>query len=349
MPTTPLRATHEALGARFTEFGGWEMPLQYTGVLAEHMAVRTSAGVFDVTHLGRFEVTGPAATDTVRALLCNDVARIEPGRAQYTMALNDQGGIEDDIIVWRLEADRYWVMPNGTNYHEILGRFVAAGEGSLTVDAVQDDTVLIAVQGPDAPEIVAAVIGDVPGRFRCIESEFGDSPMWMAGTGYTGERGVEIAVPIARGEWLLTALVEAGATPCGLGARDTLRLEMGYPLWGQDIDPTTTPLEAGLGWVVSWEHEFSGKSALESQRTRGISRELIGFTTGGRRVPRHGYALRAGESTGVVSSGNFSPVLERGIGMGYLTPPAPADVVLELDVRGTWTPVERIDPPFIER
>ncbi len=349
MPETPLRSMHESLGARFTTFGGWEMPLQYTGVIAEHMAVRDAVGIFDVTHLGRFEVSGPGATAAVRSLLCNDIAKVGAGRAQYTMALNDAGGVEDDIIVWRLDDDRYWVMPNGTNYHEILGRFVAEGEGSLEVDPVQDDTVLFAVQGPEAPALIETVIGDGIGRFRCRESGYGGGPMWIAGTGYTGERGAELAFPTGAGEEVFRAFVDAGATPCGLGARDTLRLEMGYPLWGQDLDSSTTPLEAGLGWVVAWDHDFVGKPALERQRIDVIAKQLVGFVMESRRVPRPGYRLRCGDAKGTVASGTFSPVLERGIGMGYLSPPPSDDAPLEVEVRDEWTITERATPPFIER
>ncbi len=349
MPQTPLRALHENLGARFTGFGGWDMPLQYEGVIAEHMAVRESVGIFDVTHLGRFEVAGPAATVAMRWLLCNDIASVGAGRAQYTMSLNDAGGVEDDIIVWKLGDDRYWVMPNGTNYHEILRRFVTAADGAIDVSPIQDDTVLLAVQGPDAPQLLESVFGEAPGRFRCFETHFDGTPLWMAGTGYTGERGAEIAVPGELGEAVFRALLGAGAAPCGLGARDTLRLEMGYPLWGQDLDSTTTPLEAGLGWVVAWDHEFVGREALLAQREQGIPRSLVAFTTGSRRVPRHGYRLRCGPAVGEVASGNFSPVLETGIGMGYLHPRPGDSEPLELEVRGSWVPVERVTPPFIDR
>lgn len=349
MPTTPLRDRHETLGARFTDFAGWEMPLSYEGVVSEHMAVRRSAGVFDVSHLGRFAVTGDADVAVARALLCNDLANAAPGRAQYTMALNDRGGVEDDIIVWRLEDDAYWVLPNGTNYHEIVGRFLAEGEGAVSIDTVQDDTVLLAVQGPDSPTIVEQVVGVVPGRFRVEYGEYEGASMWIAGTGYTGERGFEIAVPTGRGARLLEGLLDAGAVPCGLGARDTLRLEMGYPLWGQDLGPDITPLEAGLDWVIRWDHEFVGRAALQAQQGEGVGRSLTGFVMGDRRPPRGGYALRSGESTGSVVSGNFSPILERGIGMGFMSPPVAAGDPIEVEVRGNWEPAVVVEPPFIER
>jgi aminomethyltransferase len=347
MPDTPLRAEHETLGARFTDFGGWEMPLQYHGIIAEHMAVRQSVGVFDVTHLGRFRLTGVGATAAIRNELCNDIDKIKPGRAQYTMALNDAGGVVDDIIIWRFAEDDYWVMPNGVKFDELLGRFSAAP--GVEAVPVRPDTVLFAVQGPDSAEVLDSVIGIVPGRFRVATGEFADGPMWVAGTGYTGERGAEVAVPNANGGLLLSALLDAGAVPAGLGSRDTLRLEMGYPLWGQDLDEQTSPLEAGLGWVVDWDHEFVGRDALAAQRSDGLAKQLVAFRTTDRRPPRHGYALRSGTAVGEVASGNFSPVLEVGIGMGYMTPPIADGALLELEVRGNWQSVERVDPPFLDR
>lgn len=347
MPTTPLRAAHEALGARFTDFGGWEMPLSYAGVIAEHRAVRERVGVFDVSHLGRFRLHGAGAADAIRHQLCNDIARIGPGRAQYTMALNDTAGVVDDIIVWRFAEDDFWVMPNGVNFDQLLERF--RSEPGPEPEPVRSDTALLAVQGPDSAKALEAAVGVVPGRFRVATGVFAGGPLWIAGTGYTGERGAEVAVPAAQAEPLLEAVLAAGAVPCGLGARDTLRLEMGYPLWGQDLDETTSPLEANLGWVVDWDHEFVGRTALEHQRERGMAKRLVAFRTGDRRPPRHGYRLRAGEAEGVVASGNFSPVLGVGIGMGYLVPPPQQGAPLELEVRGNWTAVTPAEPPFIPR
>jgi aminomethyltransferase len=349
MPTTPLRAVHADAGARFTDFGGWEMPLQYEGVIAEHMAVRTGVGVFDVSHLGRFEVAGPGAVEVTRRLLCNDIGRIQPGRAQYTMALNHAGGVEDDIIVWWIEPERLWLLPNGVNFDEIMNRFREAATSAIEITPLRDATALLAVQGPGAPALVESVLGTAPGRFRVLTGEFAGEPFVAAGTGYTGERGAEIAVPASAAAKLWNTILVGGATPCGLGARDTLRLEMGFALWGQDLDETTTPLEAGLGWVVNWDHEFVGRDALLGQKECGPGRELVGFKTEGRRIARHGYPMRAGQSTGTVASGNFSPVLQRGIGLGYMSPPPDPDAPLEIDIRGEWRRVERATPPFIER
>lgn len=344
---SPLHDVHARLGARFVDFGGWEMPVQYDGVLAEHEQVRTGVGVFDVSHLGRFTFSGAGATEVLRSQLCNDIARIEPGRAQYTMALNDSGGVEDDIIVLRMGEDDYWVLPNGANYDGILARF--DGQEGMSAVSQRESTVMLAVQGPNAAETLSAAIGTVPGRFRVETTEFAGEAIVVAGTGYTGERGAELIAPISVGERLLDALLEAGAVPCGLGARDTLRLEMGYPLWGQDLDADTTPLEADLGWVVDWDHEFVGKGALEAQRDGGVPKLLVGFTTEGRRFARHGYAARAGSSSGVVASGNFSPTLGHGIGMAFLSPPPAEDDTIEVEIRDTWHEGQRAKPPFIER
>jgi aminomethyltransferase len=325
------------------------MPLQYEGVVAEHQAVRNGVGVFDVTHLGRFQVSGPGAVKLVLRQLCNDLRKISPGRAQYTMALNQAGGVEDDIIVWWLTEDDLWVMPNGVNSDEIVERFLTEGGDQVVVSSVRESTVLLAVQGPDAAALLEATIGVMPGRFRVVSGTYRGTSFTAAGTGYTGERGAEVALPADAAAALLDELLEGGALPCGLGARDTLRLEMGYPLWGQDLDETTTPLEAGLGWVVGWDHDFVGRQALEQQRATGLARQLVAFDTGSRRIARHGFPIRAGEARGVVTSGNFSPVLGLGIGIGYLSPPPAEDAGLEVDIRGTWVPVNQRDTPFIER
>jgi aminomethyltransferase len=323
------------------------MPVQYEGVIAEHTAVRTGVGVFDVSHLGRFLVHGSGATDLVRRQLCNDVDKIGPGRAQYSMALNDAGGVVDDVIVWRLDDDRYWVMPNGTNFDDILERFAAEATAATEVRALRDETALLAVQGPGSPRVIEEVLGTMPGRFRVAVGEYGDSWCIAAGTGYTGERGAEIALPAAAGGDLMHALLAAGAVPCGLGARDTLRLEMGYPLWGRDLDEDTTPLEAGLGWVIAWDHDFVGREALIEQREQGIDRAMVALATSGRAIPRHGYAVRSGDSIGEVTSGNFSPTLGHGIALAYLSPPLVASAEAEVEIRGEWVPATVETLPFI--
>lgn len=339
---SPLHEIHERLGARFVDFGGWEMPVQYSSVLAEHRAVRATSGFFDVSHLGRFRTNGPAARASIRRLLCNDIDLIEPGRTQYSMMLNDAGGVIDDLIVWRWSADEFWVLPNAANHERVMTAFVDDG---APVEDLRRSTVTLAVQGPNAPDVIASILGEGLRRFRTATSRFAGATIWAAGTGYTGERGGELVVDNAQGLRLVDMLLEAGVTPCGLGARDTLRLEAGLPLWGQDLDEATSPLEAGLDFAVAWDHEFRGRDALEAHRSIGLEKRMVAFRTEGRQIPRHGHALRTTRSDGIVTSGNFSPMLERGIGLGYLTPPD-EEGPLQVEMRGEWIDVERTTMPF---
>ena len=359
MPASPLDHVHRELEARFVDFAGWNMPVQYEGVLAEHKAVRTGAGIFDVSHLGRVQLTGPGSTELLTNVLCNDIQKASVGRAQYTMLLTPQGGVVDDIIVWRLAEEDYIVMPNGVNVDDVGGVLKAEAPSDVVIVARREETALLAVQGPRAPELLETVLGWKPKRFGVGEASFGGESFPVAGTGYTGEPGGELMVPTAISEDCFRALLEAGATPCGLGSRDTLRLEMGYPLWGQDLDERTSPLEAGLEWVVDWDHDFIGKKSLSKQKKKGLEKTQVGFVMNGRQIPRAGYALRAGPSTGLVTSGNFSPVLEVGIGLGYLSPPpvfhrysqieGDPEPPLEVEVRGEWLRVTMKSPPFIKR
>lgn len=343
--TSPLAAWHAAHGARFVDFGGWEMPLHYGSTIAEHRAVRTSVGFFDVSHLGRIAVDGSGSTDALRRLLCNDVARIEPGRTQYTMLLDEEGGVLDDIVVWRWEEERYWVLPNAANHDLVLSAIGDAGGAPVDL---REGTAMIAVQGPDAPAVLDDLLGAAPRRFRTATGRWNGADVPLAGTGYTGERGGELVVPPDIGRSLAEALAGSGATPCGLGARDTLRLEAGLPLWGNELGPGTTPVEAGLGWVVSLEdpaRSFPGRDAVAAQLASGAPRRLVGFRLPDRRVPRHGYRMRADGGEGVVTSGNFSPVLGVGIGLGYL--PSSAAGPLEVEIRGVWVPADEVSLPFV--
>lgn len=346
MNRSPLHEVHESLGARFVDFGGWEMPVQYESVLAEHRSVRESAGFFDVTHLGRFELTGSGAHDAVRRLLCNDIDRVAPGRCQYTMILDETGGIIDDMIVWWWEDDRYWVLPNAANHQRVMAMF--SSEPETVVADLQRSTVMLAVQGPDAPEMIENVLGSKPGRFRNTAIEWGGTVVSMAGTGYTGEAGGEICVDPSVAAELTEALVGAGVTPCGLGARDTLRLEAGFALWGEDIDETTTPLEAGLDFAVSLDHDFVGRERLVFQKENGVDRKLVGFILEERGIPRHGYRVRtSGGGEGVVTSGNMSPMLERGVGMAYVSPPPDQESEsVEVEIRNRWVAGRWGKPPF---
>ena len=343
MSRSPLHELHARLGARFVDFGGWEMPVRYQSVLAEHRAVRSSAGFFDVTHLGRFHLTGPGSTDALRGLLCNDLFKIAPGRTQYTLMLNDAGGIIDDLIVWWWGEDDYWVLPNAANHDRVMAAF--ASEPGCDVADLRASNVMIALQGPDAPAVFGTLLGEAPGRFRTARAEFAGGKVSMAGTGYTGENGGELCLSTEVGLQLVEALIGAGVVACGLGARDTLRLEAGLPLWGEDIDETTSPVEAGLGFAVSLDHEFVGKDVVARQLHDGPERVLKGFVLDDRGIPRHGYALRTANGTGTVTSGNLSPVLDRGIGMGYVSPP-PQDIGIEVEIRERWVPGRFANPPF---
>jgi aminomethyltransferase len=345
MNRSPLHEANAELGARFVDFGGWEMPVQYDSVLAEHRAVRSDAGFFDVTHLGRFELTGEGAHAAIRRLLCNDIDRVEPGRCQYTMILNEDGGIIDDMIVWWWAPDRFWVLPNAVNQQRVMEAFAA--EPGCEVADLQVGTVMIALQGPRAPEVFESVLGSSLKRFRCAVVDWKGSAVSVAGTGYTGEPGGEIVTDPETGRKLVQALVENEVVPCGLGARDTLRLESGFALWGEDIDETTTPLEAGLGFAVSLDHEFVGKVVLAAQKANGVDRSLRGFILKGRGIPRHGYPARAsGGGVGEVTSGNMSPMLETGIGMAYVSPPPMEGETIEVEIRNRWVEGRLAKPPF---
>ena len=342
--TSPLDAVHRALGAKLVEFGGWDMPIQYpTGTLAEHRACRTAAAAFDVSHLGTVRVEGPGALDRLQAALTNDLGKIGPGRAQYTHLLDEaDASVLDDIIVWWVGEDRFDVMPNASNTSRVVG---AIGGTDVTASRA-----IIAVQGPEARARLATVAPEAAevGRFRVAEVDVLGVPCVVAGTGYTGEDGVELAVPAASAPAVWEAVTGAGVTPAGLGARDTLRLEAGLPLHGHELGPGITPLQAGLGWVVSWDKgPFRGREALAAERERGIARRLRGLTVEGRRPPRAGQpVLRDGKVVGEVTSGNFSPTLGCGIALAFVPPDVSVGDAVEIDVRGTAVPATVVKPPF---
>jgi aminomethyltransferase len=328
-------------------FGGWEMPLSYPGgTLAEHLACRESAVAFDVSHLGTVRVEGPGAFRRLNEVLTNDLGRIGPGQAQYTHLLDEvDGSVVDDIIVWWRAGDRFDVMPNAAN----TSRVVEAVGG----DDVTATRALVAVQGPEARARLGTVSQAAAGvrRFAVAEVEWNGVPCVVAGTGYTGEDGIEWSVPAEAAPQLWEALLGAGLRPAGLGARDTLRLEAGLPLHGHELGPGVTPLQAGLGWVVAWDKgPFRGRPALEAERERGLHRRLRGLVVEGRQPPRQGYSvLVGGKPAGTVTSGNFSPVLGRGIALAFLPPDvAPGDHV-EVEIRERRVPAEVVKPPFVRR
>lgn len=346
---SPLDAEHRRLGAKMVPFGGWEMPLQYpTGTLAEHRACRTECSVFDVSHLGTVRVEGPDALDRLQRSFSNDLSKIGPGRSQYTHLLDDDGSVIDDIIVWWLPddgsgVDRFDVVPNASNTSGVIAAI--GGEDVTSTRAV------LAIQGPKSRRVLADVApaaADVA-RHQVRRVDWRDVTCTVAGTGYTGEDGVEIAVPASAAVDLWHAIVDAGATPSGLGARDTLRLEAGLPLHGHELGAGITPLQAGLGWVVAWDKpRFRGRDALIAERERGVTRRLVGIVMPGRRPAREGSIVSIGETeVGVVTSGNFSPTLEHGIALAFVRPDVEIGTAVSIDVRGTWIDGEITSTRFL--
>jgi aminomethyltransferase len=341
-----LYDAHVKLGAKIVPFGGWEMPLQYgSGTVAEHLACRRDAVVFDVSHLGTVRCDGAGMFDALQSTLTNDLRKVAPGRAQYTHLLNDNGFVVDDIIVWWVGEDEFDVMPNASNTSGVT-------EALPGVDVTADRCVL-AVQGPNARAKVAAVderFAEV-GRFRVTRFDYDGVEVRVAGTGYTGEEGLEIAVPNVAAEGLLQQIVDADISPAGLGARDTLRLEAALPLYGHELSLSSTTLEARLGWVLGWDKEtFRGRAAVERERERGPEKLMTGLIVEGRQPLRDGgEVVLDGEFVGTLTSGNYSPVLERGIGLGMLVgepePGTPVAVALRgREIAATVTPL-----PFVRK
>jgi aminomethyltransferase len=336
---------HVELGAKIVPFGGWEMPLQYaTGTLSEHLTCRRDAVVFDVSHLGTVRVVGDHFDDLQRAL-SNDLRRVDVGRAQYTHLLNDAGGVDDDIIVWWIGENEFDVMPNASNTDRVLG--------ALSGTDVTSERCVLAVQGPQARAKVAAVdsrFAEVP-RFHVRRFDVDGDEVRVAGTGYTGEDGIEIAVPNSLAERMLRRLVAAEITPAGLGARDTLRLEAALPLHGHELSSTISPLEARLNWVVGWDKDdFVGRTALLTQRDTGQHRWLTAFATANRQPLREGATVLVdGNVVGTLSSGNYSPILERGIGLGLCARDVPVGTAVQIELRGRLIDADVVQPPFVRK
>jgi len=337
---------HVSLGAKIVPFGGWEMPLQYeSGTVAEHMATRTEATVFDVSHLGTVRANGPDVFERLQATLTNDLRRVAPGQAQYTHLLNENGGVVDDIIVWWVGPEEFDVMPNASNTSGVLavlpGRDITA------------ERCVLAVQGPKARERVALVderFAAVP-RFAVQRFDVNGVEVRVAGTGYTGEDGIEIAVPNELANDMLERIVAAGISPAGLGARDTLRLEAALPLHGHELSPTITPLEARLGWVIGWDKpSFLGREALAAQRDAGPSRLLTGFATASRQPLREGGDVVVdGRVVGSLTSGNFSPVLQHGIGLGFVDGGLEVGREVSVVLRGREVAATVVKTPFVRK
>lgn len=344
---SPLDSAHRALGAKLVPFGGWDMPLSYgSGTIAEHLACRRHAVAFDVSHLGTVVVEGAGSLDRLQRALTNDLERIAPGRAQYTHLLDEaDASVLDDIIVWWVADDAFQVMPNASNTSRV--RHAIGGRDTTAERAV------VAIQGPEARRLMAGVskeAAEVP-RFGVRQVGWQGQAITAAGTGYTGEDGLECAVPAAAAAEFWDAVLAAGVEPAGLGARDTLRLEAGLPLHGHELGAGITPLQAGLGWVVGWDKPggFRGRDALLAERDAGPPRLLRGIVAEGRQPPREGYVvLVGGEPVGTVTSGNFSPVLRAGIAMAFLPPSAGPGTPVEIEARGGKRLAGEVVPlPFV--
>ncbi len=359
---TPLYAEHVRLGARLVPFAGFEMPVQYSGITAEHTAVRTQAGLFDVSHMGELWLEGSTAADVVDGLVTNNIARLEDGRAAYTCCCNERGTILDDLIVYRFSKERVLVVCNASNREKIASHFRQHTQGKTGFRDASDDTALLALQGPKALSILAKAgvgireVATALPSFRIRETEVAGRRAIVARTGYTGEDGVEIFCHDDDAAPIWSALLDAGKSdgilPVGLGARDTLRLEARLALYGNDIDETTNPIEAGLGWVVKLDKNFVGRDALAKIKAEGPSRTLIGFEMTGRGVARHGYPLKnkAGDTVGICTSGGPSPTLGKSIGLGYV-PVGMSQVGTEIvaDCRGRDTGARVVPTPFYKR
>ncbi len=336
-------------------FGGWDMPLSYpSGTLEEHRACRDGAVAFDVSHLGTVRVEGSGAHVALQRSFTNDLGKVSPGRAQYTHLLADDGSVVDDIIVWWVSDETFDVMPNASNTDGVVGSLRSqAGDGDIKVQDTTASRAVIAVQGPQARERLAVVSPSAAavGRFAVDSFEFEGHRCTVAGTGYTGEDGVECAVPVAVAPAFWDAVIGTGVVPAGLGARDTLRLEAGLPLHGHELGPGITPLNAGLGWVVAWDKgDFPGRDALVAQRESGADPILRGLAVQGRRPPRADQEVTVdGDVVGRVTSGNFSPVLGCGIAMALVRPSIEVGDSVSVVARGSELPAEVVEMPFVTR
>lgn len=351
---------HRALGAKMVEFGGFEMPVQYTGIIEEHRRVRESVGLFDVSHMGEVEVRGKDALAFVQNITTNDASKLSAGRVQYSAMCYADGGIVDDLLVYHM-GDRFMLVINAANTEKDIAWMKQHVAGEMQLDDRTDEFSLLAVQGPKALLTLSALtkadIGSLP-YYHFLEGNLAGVDMIISRTGYTGELGFELYFPsdVATGTRVWNAVMEAGAPhgigPVGLGARDTLRLEMGYCLYGHDIDKSTNPIEAGLSWITKTDKgEFVGRAPIMKAKQEGVIRKLVGFALNDRAFPRQGYPINAGGSpAGSVTSGTFSPVLDRGIGMGYVAlARSKPGTALTVTIRNREIPAEVVQPPFIRK
>jgi aminomethyltransferase len=356
---TPLESEHRSLGAKLAPFAGWLMPIEYAGALSEHRAVRGRAGIFDLTHLGKVDVTGAGALEMLQHIVTGDLSTLDVGEAQYGMVLNEGGGVVDDLIVYRLERDRYFVVPNAANSTKVLHVLEQADATDPVHLVFHQDWCFLAVQGPASVDVVSKLFPVAPDLafLRCAETEYRRRPVILTRSGYTGEVGFELFTyqDIALDLWhdLLDAGRSVEMEPCGLAARDVLRLEMGYPLHGQELTEERTPFESGLAWAVDLDKgAFIGRDALIRQLDTGLPARLRGLRMTDRLIPRPHYGVYdGGDRVGETSSGSFSPMLRRGIALAFLSPADDyaSGAVVEIDVRGKRGTAEIVRTPFVDR
>ncbi len=363
MKRTPLIEHHRKLNAKLVDFNEWEMPIQYQGVVEEYQAVRAAVGVFDVSHMGRVMVEGRDAVSFLQQVTTNNIMKLAVGSAQYSMICNQEGGIKDDIFVYRLEERRFLLCVNASNREKIISwLYTKSPQGDIRLSDESHDLAQIALQGPHSEGVLRVVCPSVPDMLKprqCVQAEVFKINCIISRTGYTGEVGYELYVPSQSSGIIWAGLLEAGESlgirPCGLGARDLLRLEVGYLLYGSDIDENTTPLEASAEWAVDFtKGDFLGRSSLLRQKEKGVLRKLVGFELIQKGVPRHGMKITSqGQSLqeiGVVTSGNLSPRLQKGIGLGYVPPEfSSLGTPLLIDIRGRAHAAIVVAPPFYKR
>ena len=356
---TALNATHRKMGARMTPFGGWDMPVEYSGIVSEHMAVRQQAGLFDVSHMGRVEVEGRGAQSLLQMLSSNDVAKLKDGQAQYTALMNERGGIVDDFLIHKIGEEKYFLCINASRREADLDWIAAHNTGGVTVRNISDGTSQLAIQGPRSVAILQPFVSVDLSAIRYYWFKHGEVmgvPAWIARTGYTGEDGFELYIPVAQSEKLWHALLEAGKSegilPCGLGARNTLRLEAGMLLYGHDMNDQTTPLEAGLGWITKLDKgPFLGREVIEKQKREGVPRLLAGFRMIDRAIARDDAPVyKDGQLVGKVTSGSYVPFLKRNIGLASLPKGlAKTGERIAIQIRGTMAAAEIVPTPFYRR
>jgi len=355
LSSTPLHDRHTEAGAKMADFGGWDMPIEYTGTVAEHTAVRESVGIFDVSHMGKIAIHGPGAAAFINSVVANDLDRIGDGQAQYSLLCNESGGVVDDLIVYKWGDDAVYVVPNAANASEVVGIFRGEAPDGITIDDQQLTHGIIAIQGPKSVDVLEVLGLPTDMDYMAFAmAQWHGSPVTVCRSGYTGERGFELIAPndvlVDLWDQAVHAAQSFGGGTAGLGARDTLRTEMGYPLHGQDISPSISPVEAGLSWAIGWDKsEFVGREALVAQREAGPTRRLRAIKAKQRAIPRsHMDVVDAtGVSIGEVTSGTFSPTLKEGIAMALLDASVGVGDEVFVDVRGKTVPFETVKAPFV--